>query len=41
MVKGLYAYDKKPGEDPQEWAFITTVKEKRDLYMRCKYDAMV
>jgi hypothetical protein len=30
MMKGLYAYDKKPREDPQEWAFITRVKDKMD-----------
>jgi hypothetical protein len=40
-VKGLYAYNKKPGEDPQEWAFITIVKGKKDLYMRCEYEAAV
>jgi hypothetical protein len=40
-VKGLYTYDKKPSEDPQEWAFITTVKEKQDLYTRWECNAAV
>jgi hypothetical protein len=41
MVKGLYAYNKKPGEDPQELAFITTVKKKMELYTKCEYEAAV
>jgi hypothetical protein len=41
MAKGLYAYDKKPREDPQEWVFITRVKDKMDPCARCEHEAIV
>jgi hypothetical protein len=43
MAKGLYVYNKKPGEDQQEWewAFITTVKKQMELYTKHEYKAAV
>jgi hypothetical protein len=37
-AKGLYAYDKKAGDDPQEWAFITTVKKQMEQYTKHEYN---
>jgi hypothetical protein len=41
MVKGLYTYNMKHGEDPQEWVLITTVKKKMELYTKHEYEAAV
>jgi hypothetical protein len=38
--KGLYAYQRDPDQE-QDWAFIVTVQDKRDLYTKRDYAAAV
>jgi hypothetical protein len=40
-AKGLYTYDKKAGDDPKEWAFITTVKKQMERYTKREYEGAV